>query len=164
MDLVQIDEVGLEPPQTGFHLGQHVLATRPSWLLSRGCLAVDFGGDDEVIAVACLQPAAQDLLRHTLGVDVGGVDEGTAGVHKAVENLVSSGFVRLSVGTKGHRPQTQLTDLQARTAKKTCLHDSNLTACSTARSRWLPPLIKLGSQPAECWRCGGTHSLGRKRL
>ena len=128
MDQVEVDEVGLQPPQAGLHLGQHVLATGPSRRLPRRGLAVDFGGDDEGVAVAGLQPAAQDLLRHTLAVDVGGVDEGSASVHEGVQHLLSRGFVGAFVGTEGHRPEAQLADLQTGTSEKARLHDSNLTA------------------------------------
>src|ERR1700721_1732630 len=63
-----------------------------------------FGGEDDPVALA-LQPAPDDLLAASHlgshGVDVGGIEEGDAGLGSGVHDLVGNRFIGLTTERRG---------------------------------------------------------------
>jgi hypothetical protein len=94
MGQVQVDVLGLQSPQRGFHGADDVPSRESLIVRTRPHGAAHLGGEHDALAVAaCLHPAADDLLGDTswiaLGpvrVDVGRVDEVAAGFDVRVEH------------------------------------------------------------------------------
>jgi len=110
MDLVEIDSFDPEPPQAGVDGAFEMDSARPA---VGGVIAhcePCLGGDSDPFDTAPLrQPAADDLLGCTAGVDVCGVDERPAGLEVGVEDCVRGLLIRLMA--EGHRPQSEYADL-----------------------------------------------------
>ncbi len=111
MQLIQVDVVGAEAAQRRVDRVQQVLARRALVPVRRPDLVDRLGRDDEVVAPA-LQPAADDFLGATGDVhaaaeriDVGGIDEGDAGVGRLVEDAARR--VLFGLQAEGHRAETQ---------------------------------------------------------
>ena len=83
-----------------------------------------FGGDHHPVARPWpgREPAPDDRLRLTIGVDVGGVDEVAALFHEAVELFV--GDLLVALGPEGHRAQAQRGHHRAGVPQRPVLHRS----------------------------------------
>ena len=68
----------------------------------------DFGREDDVVAIACGQRLADDLLRLSGRVDVGGVDEVDPGLDRGVDDADRFVVIRLAPGPEHHRAEAQL--------------------------------------------------------
>jgi hypothetical protein len=76
MDLVKVDVLGSKPLQAVIDLGQDRLARQPLAVRSFTHLAVQFGGDDDLVAIGELpQGTAEDLLALPNGINVCRVEE-----------------------------------------------------------------------------------------
>ena len=79
MDLVEVDVVGLEPPETGFARGNQVLPRKA--ILVRATVVRVVGPppslrrDDQIVARLSGQPAPENLLGDAAAVDVSRIDE-----------------------------------------------------------------------------------------
>jgi len=86
MDLVEVDEVGLEPAQRSVAGLQDVLAAEPATVGSRTHRAVDLGREHDLVARDHLpQPAPGYLFARAVGVDVRGVEEVDSGLERCGE-------------------------------------------------------------------------------
>src|SRR5882757_8124219 len=69
-----------------------------------------FGGEDDLVALA-LQPAPDDLLAASdlgsHGVDVGGIEEGDAGLSGGIHDPVGNSFVGLTTERRGAEAQSR---------------------------------------------------------
>src|SRR5215211_6054043 len=76
MDLVQVDVVRPKPLQAVIDLAQDRLARQPLTVRSFTHLAVQLGGDDDLVAIGEVpQSAAEDLLAPSNGVHIRRVEE-----------------------------------------------------------------------------------------
>src|SRR5918998_915813 len=74
VDLVEVDVIGAEPPQTRLD-GAHDVVAGQALVVGAGAhRAADLGRDQALVAVGA-EGFAEDLLGQALGVDVGGVDQ-----------------------------------------------------------------------------------------
>ncbi len=97
--LVEIDVIGLEALERGFD-GAEDVGFGESFVLWAH-VETDFGGDDDFgTFTGLLEPVADDgfglaagMAGHPGGIDIGGVDEGEAGVGEGVEDLEGSGLI-----------------------------------------------------------------------
>ena len=122
MDLVEVDPVRAEPAQAVVHLA-HDPAARVAELVGVVAhLAVELGGQHDVVAAASLQRLPDDLLRLAARIDVGGVDEVDPGVERAVDDADGLVVVGLAPGAEHHRPEAQRADLDSSAAQRTVLH------------------------------------------
>ena len=78
------------------------------------------GRDEDGVATDLLDERADDLLGLPVGIDVGGVDEGAAGLDER-EQLVAR-LVAIGVTPPGHRAEREARDEQAGSAERTELH------------------------------------------
>src|SRR5713101_7703594 len=76
VDLVEIDVIGTETPETGVDLHHDRLARQPGAIRSRAHAAIDLGGDHHLVAAReILDRAAEDLLAAPERVAVRRVEE-----------------------------------------------------------------------------------------
>ncbi len=120
MYLVEIEIVGLQAAQAVFHGAEQMLArqaevVRP-FAHGKACL----GSDDQLVAVAVAQPAPDNLLGDAARVDIGCINEISAGLDKPIHHLDALGFGALA--SEGHGAQAKLTYFQARAAKIAIVH------------------------------------------
>ncbi|MCY1547897.1 hypothetical protein D9M68_839780 [compost metagenome] len=121
MDLIQVDDVGLQAAQAAFagldHAGLAHLGAQPGHAAGRACY---LGGQHEFFARARSlgEPVAENGLGGAAGFGPGGhrihfrrVKEVDAALQRAVQDLVGIGFVDLF--TKGHGAEADGGDLQA---------------------------------------------------
>ena len=94
------------------------------------------GGEQHAVAPAA-QRLADDLLRHAVGVDVGGVDQVDAGVEAQVDLARGAGDVGhpdrrvRAPAAEGHRAERQRRDAQAGAAELAVLHSQPPTVRTT---------------------------------
>ena len=63
VDLIKVDIIGSEPPQAGVDLSHDRFARQPGSVLARTLWVVDFGRDDDLIAVGEITQGAADDSR-----------------------------------------------------------------------------------------------------
>ena len=122
VNLVEIDVVGLQAPETGIDSIHDVSARGANVVAALAHTAIDLGGDDHVFAsdVQIFQGLAEDFFAETFVINVGGVEEVDARVDRGLDERVGFGLVRgadhfpdTSVGVgsvlpaaEGHRAKT----------------------------------------------------------
>ena len=84
MYLKEVDPVGVQPPQRVLDATDDPTAGRPAPARIVAHRQADFGREHDVVALARGQRLADDLLRLSGRVDVGGVDEVDPGVERGV--------------------------------------------------------------------------------
>jgi hypothetical protein len=129
--LIQVDVIGLQPPQARLAGAANVVGRQPAIVRAESHRLVHLRRQDDVVAVpAALQPSADGLLRdavpllHVRGlraaVDVGGVEEADARIHRGVHNREAG---RLVHGVaEVHGPQTNPADHQTGSAQMPVRH------------------------------------------
>jgi hypothetical protein len=121
VDLVEVDPVGVEPPQR--------VLDRPHDPPARAAAPVrvvahrheELGRQDDVVAPA-LERLADDLLRLAGRVDVGGVHEGDPGVEREVDDADRVVVVGVAPRAEHHRAEAKLRDLDASAPEGTSFH------------------------------------------
>jgi hypothetical protein len=137
VDLVQVDPVGVQPPQRVLDLADD---PAPRVALLVGVLAhgaMDLGGEDDVVAPAAGQRLADDLLGLALGVDVGGVDEVDPGVQGPVDDPDALVVVGVAPVAEHHRAEAELADRDTGASERAMLRGLLLAggpAVASARS------------------------------
>ena len=126
VDLVEVDPVGLQPPQAGLHLLHDPAAGVPAPVGTVAHREMDLGGDDDAVAAAARQRPAHDLLGLTAGVRVGGVDEVDAGVEGPVDDPGRLLMVGVAPAAEHHGAEAQGAHLDAGAAEGTHLHGGHL--------------------------------------
>jgi hypothetical protein len=122
VDLVEIDPVGAQPPQRVLDLADDP-APRAALLVGiRAHRAVEFRGEDDVVAAAG-ERLADDLLGLALRVDVGGVDEGDPGVQRGVDDADRLVVVGVAPGAEHHRAEAQLANRNAGAPEQVVFHE-----------------------------------------
>jgi hypothetical protein len=124
VQLVEVDVVDPEPAQRRIEGPTQVTAgvAQGVGLVAHGEPAL--GGEDDAIADVGRprgKPAAENFLRGTVGVDVGGVDQRAAALDEDVELLVSLRFVGLRA--EGHGAQAQSRDGAPTATQRAVFHD-----------------------------------------
>ena len=105
---VEIDVVGAEPAQGLLDRSRH--DRRREAVEARMVAAL--GHDEHLVAVAPpAHPVAEHRLGGTVGVGVGGVDQGAAGVGEPVEDRAGGGLVARAAEGVGAQPQRELEGL-----------------------------------------------------
>ncbi len=121
VDLVEVDDVRLQPTQAVLDLLLDRLARQTALVGTRPHRAPDLGREHRLLAPP-LEGLADDLLRLALRVDVGRVDEVDAGVERAVDDadaLLVAGVAPLA---EHHRAETQRRDLETGVAEVAVVH------------------------------------------
>ncbi len=129
--LVEVDDIGLQPPQRRLTRGDDVAEGQPLLVGPFAHPAVHLGGEHDLVAApaALGEPPADDLLGDTLAelpsVDVGRVEEVDAVLERAVHDGVAVGFGGL--GAEVHRAEAQPADRQAGAAEIRVLHSATVS-------------------------------------
>jgi hypothetical protein len=79
-------------------------------------------GEHHVLAPSAGERLADDQLRLTPGVGIGGVDEIDSGVQRAVNDLDSVVVVGVAGGAEHHRAEAQLADGDAGASQGSVIH------------------------------------------
>lgn len=129
VDLVEVDVVGAQAPQAVVDLGHHRLAGESGAVGPGAHPAVHLGREHDVVAAGEIgQCLADDLLAGAVGVHVGGVEEGDAGLQRLPDQrtrgrLVEGPLVRAPVGhAVGHAAQADPRHVQTRRTELHVLH------------------------------------------
>jgi hypothetical protein len=121
MDLVEVDPVGLEPPQGVLDLADDPAPRVAELVGVVAHRAVHLGREHDVVA-APGERLADDLLRLAARVDVGGVDEVDPGVEGAVDDLDALVVVRVAPAPEHHRAEAQRGHLDAGAGERAAVH------------------------------------------
>ena len=111
--LIQVDPVGLQPPQTVLDLTDDpaprvaALVRVTAFTRPHTHLTVDLGGQDDVVAPSAGQRLTNDRLRFALGVDVSCVDEVDAGIQRSMDDLDRNIMIGLTPGAEHHGAETE---------------------------------------------------------
>ncbi len=141
--LVEVDVVGLQPPQAGIDGAPDVERGELALVGPLPHVAVQLGGEDGPLAAAAAlrEPAADDLFGAALvlgpAVDVGGVEEVDALLVGGVHDLVGVGL--FGVRAEVHGAQAQAGDGQAGTAEVGELHGPPPSAAPARLSSTILP-------------------------
>ena len=130
--LVEVDPVGLEPPQRRL-AGRDEVAVGVAHRVRVRVVhpVVALGREDDPVAPGSENPS-QDRLARPAPVYVGGVEEVDAEVERRVEDRTGLRLVAPPVGfrPKGHGPQARDGDLDAGAPERTVLHPQGVPARS----------------------------------
>jgi hypothetical protein len=130
VDLVQVDVVGAQAAEAGVDAVEDVFARLAHVVGARAHAAVEFGGDDQRLAVEAqaLDRRADEPLALALVVHVGRVQEVHAGVHRATQ-LTLDGLgaeaaddLPEALAAVGHGAQAEFRDEEAGVAEAFVLH------------------------------------------
>src|SRR5215217_4819515 len=127
VDLVQVDPVRAQPAQAVLHFTDDPAARVAELVRVVAHLAVDLGGQDDVVALPVRERLAHDLLRLAARVHVGGVDEVDPGVERAVDDADRRVVVGLAPGAEHHRAEAERADAYTGPAEASILHGRTLT-------------------------------------
>src|SRR6266511_879338 len=139
VDLVQVHVVGTEPAQGAVDRAQDVLAGQPALVWARPHRREHLGGQHVVLALReqAGQQAPGNLLAHTAGVHVSGVEEHHALLGGLADNGLAGVLVEHPVAPRpvavAHHAEADPRDLDPGGAQTRVLHQ----AASSWRSRWL---------------------------
>src|SRR5439155_5732108 len=123
--LVQVDVVGLQPPQRAVDRFEDVLAGQAPVVAARAGRPVDLGEDLQALPALPLQRPAEHRLRARTGVHVGRVERGDAQVEGGPH--AGGGGVLLDLRAVGDPVAVRdLADHQARAAQVSELHGPTL--------------------------------------
>ena len=125
VELEQIHRLHLEVPEAALHPRDQVL---PGVALHGlpGQAAAGLGGHEDDVAGPLPAQARDEPLAPTVPVDVGGVDEVGAGLHRGVKRLQGLGVVhRAPASADGPAPEADRGDVEARAPEGSVFH-----ACS----------------------------------
>ena len=121
VQLIEVEMIGLEPAQASLDLRHDVVAAAPPVIRPLTHLVVDLRGQHNPVAPA-LDGLSDQLLRPSLGVDVGGVQHVNPGIERGMhQGDCRSGF---DPPTELRRPQPQGRDPHTRAAQLAILHRS----------------------------------------
>ncbi len=142
VELVEVDEVGLQPAQRGVDRVHDVPPAVAHLPRSAAHRREALGGDDVVVALA-LQPLPDDLLGASRGgevaaerIRIGGVEERDALVGRCVEDGEAAGLVDLEA--ERHRAEADAGDVEAGAAETYVLHESSPSSTESRQPSWLP--------------------------
>jgi hypothetical protein len=107
VDLIEVDPVGLQPPQTVLHLPDDPAARVAELVRVITHRAVHLGRQHHVLAAPPFERVADDLLGLAAGVDVRGVEEVDPGVDRPVDYPDTRFAIRVAPGSEHHRPETE---------------------------------------------------------
>ena len=138
VDLVEVDPVRLEAPQAVLDRARDPAARVAELVRIVAHLAVELGGQHDVVALAARQGLADDLLGLAARVDVGGVDEVDPGVERGVDDPDRLVVVGVAPGAEHHGAEAEWADLDSGAAECAVFHASRLQGCArkqTAQAR-----------------------------
>jgi hypothetical protein len=144
VDLVEVDPIGLQPPQRVLDLGDDPAPRVAAAVGSVAHREMHLGREHDVVAAPPQRPA-DDLLGLTGRIDIGGVDEVDARVERAVDDADALVVIRVAPGTEHHRAEAQLGDRNAGAPQHALLH------------QWLLFVVGRGTRPAG--RCPSSRAL-----
>src|SRR5205823_2497239 len=110
--------------------------------------------EDDVVAPAAGERLAHDLFGLALRVDVGGVDEGDAGVEPGVDDADRLVVVGVAPGAEHHGSEAELADRHAGPAEEVLLHGQASWLAGWAGSSVAAQLPS--SRSASSWREPGS--------
>jgi hypothetical protein len=117
VQLDEVERVGLQIFQAAVDPAVEVLLGVPLDGLRRQAFS-GLGGDERPLAAALLERPGDQLLRAAVAVDVGGVDEGDAGVQSGVQRGNRLVVIDLAPGSADRpRAETDFADRAAGTAE-----------------------------------------------
>src|SRR5580658_5196097 len=116
MDLVKIDVVRSQPPQTFLYLPQDMLSRKPTVLRTLPHLPPHLGGDDQLMPAKpeIFDGLTSQFFRPSLRIHIGRVYKIDARVDRPLHDRIYRLLVQLAdvlgpaLPAKGHRPQTKL--------------------------------------------------------
>src|SRR6185295_20336639 len=88
---------------------------------------------DDIVATA-LERLAEDLLRLSGGVDVGGVHEVDPSVDRAVDDADAVVVVGVAPGAEHHRAEAELRDLDAGASERAVVHGGQASGMSRPKA------------------------------
>jgi len=119
--LPEVDVVDADAAQGAVEGGQEGAAGGASAEGAFGAAGDGFGGEDEFVAGDdFVEEGAEEAFGFAFRVDVGGVDEGAAGVGEGHE--LGGGLVRVGVAAPRHRAQCGPGDAEAAAAEVSLFH------------------------------------------
>ena len=126
VDLVEVDDVGLQPLQAPLAFADDVVAGKAAIVRASAGRETNFGGEEEPVAKAIGERFTDDLLGDALRINVGGVDKIDARV-EAERDLTARvdkiGVAPQTVTAEGGRADAQGRDFQPGPAEHTVFHD-----------------------------------------
>ena len=117
VQLVEVEVVGLQPPQARLHGPDDVAAARPGSVVAGRAALPELGGQHELVALP-LERGADQLLgpAERVAVGVGGVEEGDAGVTRGGKDVGHA--VGVDSPGEGVAPDADRAHHQARVAQR----------------------------------------------
>ena len=130
VDLIEVDVVGAEAAEGVVDFGEDGFAREAGAVGVRAHAAVDFGGEDDLVAGGeVFEGAAGDFFAGAVGVDVGGVEEIDAGVDGGFEEgagLVFGQAPGMNAAARdaiAHAAEADLGDFEAGVSESCVFHD-----------------------------------------
>ena len=124
MQLPQIDMVSAQSHERFVKAAEKVGPRGVEPSLAPG-LGAGFRRDDDTVArLELLEELAEHLLGYAIAVDIGGIDQGAAGIEEGSELVASVELV--GSAPPRHRPQSKATNPQARSSEGSLLHDGTV--------------------------------------
>jgi hypothetical protein len=106
VDLVEVNPVGLQPPQRVLDLGHDPAPRVPALVGVTADRHVRLAGQDDVVAPAAGQRLADDQLRLAARVRIGSVEEIDPGVERTVDDPSRVVVVGIADSAEHHRAET----------------------------------------------------------
>src|ERR1700693_1237373 len=131
MDLVEVDMVSLQAPQTSLNAVHDVAARGPDVIAPRADAAVDLGRDHDMVPrdLEVLQRLPEDLFALTLRINIRGIKEVDPALNRCLNQLIGSrlangsdGFEHSSAVPEGHGSEAQFRDQETRIAEGCIFH------------------------------------------
>jgi hypothetical protein len=134
VNLIEVDEVGLEALETLIQFKKNGFAGEAAAVGLLAHEALDFGGEDDGFAAGVgFEEAAENGLAVAAGVDVGGIEEIDAQIESLAEKGLAVGFIEspgLAAGQKfaggwrtiGHAAETDAGDFESGVAEIDVIH------------------------------------------
>ena len=126
MDLIEVDPVGAQTPQTPLDLLRDPPARVAELVRVVAHGPVDLRCKHHVVPAALQKRLSHNLLRLAAGVDVGGIDEVDARVERPMDDADRVVVVGVAPGAEHHRAKAQRADLHSSSSQRPKFHDRAL--------------------------------------
>ena len=141
MDLVEVDDVGLEPLEARLAGIDEMVARQAAVIRAIAHRKPRLGGDEYVALALAAERLADDLLRGAARIDIGGVDQVDAGVEAEVDLAARLGEADIADLGEGalaahrHGAHGEHRHFEAGPAEQAVFHD--FPRCNLMRRDWL---------------------------
>ncbi len=130
VEVVDVDVVGVEALEGAFEGLDEVIAGAADVVGAEvGAAEGGLGGEEDVLSLQVRDGFAEDDLAVAVGVDVGGIEEVTAGFHADVDEVFGFGVLGAAPGleefvaaTEGAGAEAELGDFEAGAAEGAVVH------------------------------------------